>query len=122
MTALTAVPGPFRRAEHQPISVEIKIVRGLFVKSMLCPDAGTVVPQHSHEYDHMSMVAVGRVLVWRDEECLGPFEAPCGILIRAHAMHTFRTLTPGVLIYCIHRVDDDGEPAIVAEHHLNLED
>jgi hypothetical protein len=114
---LSVVPGPFRLAE-QPISVEIKIVRGLFVKSMLVREAGTIVPQHSHTFDHLSMLALGRVLVWAGDVCLGPHEAPCGIQIRAGVKHTFRTLSDLVLIYCIHRTDENGEIPIEEEHHL----
>lgn len=119
--ALTAVPGSFRIAEDQPISIEIKLVRGLFVKSMLCKKAGTIVPQHSHTYDHLSVVAVGRVLVWAGEQCLGPFEAPAGIEIKAGIKHTFRTLDDNTMVLCIHRVGEDGEPEIESEHQLAME-
>lgn len=122
MTQLSVAPGPYRRAENQPSSVEIRLAAGLFVKSMECREIGMLIPQHSHEHDHLSMLAVGRVLVWADDVCLGPFEAPAGILIKANTKHLFKTLTAHVLVYCIHRVDDDGEPAIVAEHHLPMED
>jgi quercetin dioxygenase-like cupin family protein len=122
MTHLSVAPGPYRRAENQPSSVEIRLAPGLFVKSMSCAEVGMLIPQHAHSFDHLSMLAVGRVLVWADGECLGPFEAPAGILIKANVRHLFKTLTPNVLIYCIHRVGEDGEPAIEAEHHLPMED
>jgi hypothetical protein len=122
MTHLSAVPGPYRRLAEQPFSVEVKICDGLFVKSMLVHEAGTIVPQHSHSFDHLSMLAVGRVLVWAGEECLGPFQAPIGILIKAGVPHTFRTLTDNALLYCIHRTDENGEVPIEAEHHLDFEE
>lgn len=121
MVQLNAVPGPYRQAEIQPVSVEVKMCDGIFVKSMHCLEAGMTIPQHRHGFDHLSMLALGRVLVWAGDECLGPHEAPCGILIKAGVAHTFRTLTPNVMIYCIHRTDENGEIPIEAEHHLEME-
>jgi hypothetical protein len=40
-------------------------------------------------------------------------------------MHSFLTLTPGVVLACIHNADHlaaDDEPAVAAHHHLELED
>lgn len=103
---------------EQPPVVEIKLCPGLFVKQMLLLYAGTVVPQHSHAYDHLSMLAVGAVHVWRDDVYLGRFDAPCGILIEKRAKHAFMSIKDGTIIYCIHRVGPDGEPEVIEEHHF----
>ena len=44
-------------AEQQPYGVEIKMADGIFVKQMVLSRAGTMVPQHAHDYDHLSMLA-----------------------------------------------------------------
>lgn len=88
-------------------SVEIKICDNIFVKSMHFVGKHQLVPQHSHNYAHLSMIAVGSVRVWRDEELLGDFVAPRGVMIEAHAKHQFLTLTDETLIYCIHNTDTD---------------
>lgn len=103
---------------EQPPNVEIKMCPGLFVKQMGPLKAGHVVPQHSHAHPHLSMLAVGFVRVWRDDGYLGIFEAPTGILIEAGAKHRFEALMDGTLLYCIHAVDENGEPKIIAEHQL----
>lgn len=82
---------------------------GLFIKSMVLHRVGAIVPQHSHRSAHLSMLAVGSVRVWRDDELLGDFKAPAGILIEASSKHRFLTLTDEVLIYCIHATTDPDD-------------
>lgn len=88
----------------QPSSVEIKICDGIFVKSMEIARKYTMVPQHSHEYDHLSMLAKGSVRVWKDGEFLGDYIAPAGILITKHTKHEFLSLEDDTIVYCIHRL------------------
>lgn len=108
----------FAALTKQPPVVEIKLCPGLFVKQMLIAKAGTFIPQHSHAYPHLSMLAVGAVFVWKNGNPVGRFEAPSGIVIEAGAKHTFAALVDGTLIYCIHRVGADGEPDVLEEHSL----
>lgn len=112
------LPEHFEAAERQPDSVEIKIADGILVKSMLVHRAGTFIPQHAHQFDHLSMLAAGRVRVFGDGELIGEFSAPSGILIKAGVKHAFETLTHGVLIYCIHNIERTGEIEIAEEHAL----
>jgi len=88
------------------------------------PDADTLIPQHSHAYDHLTAIMQGIVRVWRDDEMVGDFMAPATVRIPAHAMHRFLTLTPGCVLACIHNADGllDDEPEVSALHGLDLED
>lgn len=108
----------FHALREQPPLVEISLAPGLFVKQMLIAKAGSWIPQHSHAHGHLSMLAVGAVHVWKDGHSLGRFDAPCGILIEAGCKHTFAALVDNTIIYCIHRVDADGNPEILEEHQL----
>ena len=56
------------------------------------PKAGTYVPQHSHTYDHLSLLASGAMRAWCDGVHLGDFHAPAEIRIVAHAKHIFMAL------------------------------
>lgn len=103
---------------EQPPEVEIRLVQGLFVKQMFLASAGMTVPQHSHAYEHLTMLAWGEVAVWRDGAFLGKFRAPTGIRIAADAKHLIQALVDGTVLYCIHRVGPDGEPEIAEEHHV----
>lgn len=104
---------------EQPALWEHTSVDGVFIKQMLLKDAGTMVPQHAHEYDHTSMVAAGSVRVWIDGELAGDYAAPRPLFIKARAKHTFQSLQPQTLIYCIHNVKRTGRVQIHAEHQLN---
>lgn len=103
---------------EQPPEVSFATEDGIFIKQMYCKDAFTVVPQHSHEYNHVSMLAVGSVRVWSNGKVIGDFKAPCPITIKARTKHTFLTLEPGTTIYCIHNISRTGEVDIHEEHVL----
>lgn len=116
MTSLQ--PVEFFAVEDQPPVVDIKMADGVFIKQMLIKKAGTFVPQHSHTYDHTSMLAVGAARVWEDGKLVGDFIAPAGLLIKAHTKHTFQALVDGTIVYCIHNVSRTGIVDVDEEHQL----
>lgn len=105
-------------AEEQPHGVEIHMADDVFIKQMVIPRAGTFVPQHSHNYDHTSMLAVGSVRAWVDGVLKGDFQAPTGILIEAGTKHTFMALEDNTVLYCIHNVSRTGLIEIDEEHQI----
>jgi len=109
-----------KRAENQPTS-ELVLYAGIYCKLWSVPDRGTLLPQHSHVWDHISLIVQGAVRVWRDEDLIGDFKAPAMIKIEAYALHKFLTLTDNTTIACLHNADHadpEGEPVIAAEHQL----
>jgi quercetin dioxygenase-like cupin family protein len=114
-----------KRAAHQPETIGVTLFGSIYVKTWTVPDRGTLVPQHSHEWDHVSYIVSGVVRVWRDDDELGDFIGPCSVNIPALTPHRFLTLSDGVVLLCIHNADHadpDGEPPIAAENALELED
>ena len=111
-----------KRAPNQPVSVEIKLTDDLFIKTAVVADAGTVVPTHAHTYDHVTLLAYGRMRVEAGGELLGDFTGPTGILIRAGTKHTMTTLTSGVVFACIHALHGTDGVEIDEMHELELED
>jgi len=113
-----------KRAEHQPITVALTIFAGVYAKAYIVPDAGSLLPQHSHKTGHVTAVTAGSVRAWRDDELLGDFHAPALICIPANTMHSFLTLSDNAGLICIHNADhlEDDEPAVAEEHSLDLED
>lgn len=105
--------------------VEWYIDDRIFIKQMLMKDAGIYVPKHSHSYDHCSMLATGSVRVWHGDDLIGDFHAPMPMTVKAGILHTYMSLEPNTLVYCIHpTVGDEVEilerhnsvnPAILAE-------
>lgn len=107
-----------RRAAEQPYSVEFTEAPGIFVKSMHVKERFTYIPQHAHTTAHLTMVAKGEVLLWKDGAFAGRYTAPAGIHIEARVKHLFMTWVDDCLLYCIHRVDGEEGPEIAAEHQL----
>lgn len=108
-----------QRAEHQPETVSVSIYAGIFYKVWRVPDADTLVPQHSHNHDHLTAILQGAVRVWRDDELVGDFIAPSTVKIPAHCKHRFLTLTPRCVFACIHAAGTEN--AVHEEHNLVLE-
>ena len=106
---------------EQPPVWEHTSVDGVFIKQMFLKDAGTLVPQHSHTFDHTSMLAVGSVRVWVEDQFQGDFKAPTPLFIAAKRKHTFQSLEPNTIIYCIHNVGRTGRVQIHAEHQLSAQ-
>lgn len=107
------------RAAQQPYGIEDTTADGVFIKQMAIPVAGTLVPQHSHTYDHTSLLAAGSVRVFKEGSHIGDFRAPKPIVIPAHTKHSFLSLEDNTVIYCIHNVSrQSGQVEIAEEHNI----
>jgi quercetin dioxygenase-like cupin family protein len=101
------------RASCQPIGREYITSDGkTFVKEMDIAEAGTIIPQHSHPYEHISYVARGAVLF--DGRLIRSGTPEAAILVPAFKKHTFQAMEPDTLVLCIH----SGTPVIHEEHEL----
>lgn len=106
------------RAVCQPYGDE-HVVDGVGVKEMRIPKFGTWVPQHSHEYDHISYLAKGRIVISREGESgCSEASAPRAIKIPAGVKHSFMSLEDDVLILCIHNVSRNGTFEVREEHQI----
>jgi quercetin dioxygenase-like cupin family protein len=108
--------------ERQPLSTEIKMLDGIFVKSMVIQRAGDTVPQHSHVYDHISVLIRGSVRVWRDDLDCGEYQAPAGLTIKAFSKHRFMALEDDTAVLCVHDIGTAESVAVADEHHLSEEE
>jgi quercetin dioxygenase-like cupin family protein len=102
----------FRPGLAEPeAEVDVKIAAGLFIRSTTMR-ADTYVPQHSHAHDHVTVIAHGKVRIWRDGQLLGDYSAPGGLIIRAGRTHNFMALERSTVL-CVHRIGHDGLPEIL---------
>lgn len=105
-------------AEQQPISTEIRLADGVFMKTMVIQKAGTAVPQHAHSFDHVSVLVRGSVKIEREGRpdliCL----VPTGITILARVKHLFTALEDDTIILCVHDIGTAEGVAIAEEHHI----
>jgi hypothetical protein len=106
--------------DGQPYGVEIHMSDDIFLKQMVVAHAGTYIPQHSHTYEHTTMVATGSIRVWEDGKLSGDFTAPTGLMIKAGVKHTFLTLEPHTVLYCIHNMHNSRLVSLLEEHQLQL--
>jgi len=84
---------------------------GLYAKEMHIP-AGMAVLKHTHDYDHLSVLAKGKVVVLRGEE-MDIIEGPACLDIKADLIHGIKAITDCVW-FCIHATDEK-DPSKVDE-------
>jgi hypothetical protein len=101
------------RAECQPYGNEYLAADGVWIKEMIIDKAGTIIPQHSHQFDHTSYLARGSVLFEGKR-----YDAPFPIFVPAFKKHTFESLVDNTMVLCIHNVSRHGEVKIHEEHQL----
>lgn len=98
------VPETVAPLSDQPVQ-HIVEAGGIYFRSILLKDAGTVVPQHVHDHDHVTFIGSGRVRGWKDGEWIGDrgpgevFEIPAG------SAHVFQAIAPDTLLACVHDMD-----------------
>jgi quercetin dioxygenase-like cupin family protein len=77
---------------------------GVYAKQMTLP-AGTTALSHSHEHDHMSLLAQGEVLVKTDNSEAERFVAPSVVTIKAGVNHAIYAVVDSSW-FCIHATND----------------
>lgn len=98
--------------------IAIGCVSNIYVRQMRFVHAGDVEFGHSHCFDHLSLLATGRVLCRVNGEGT-EFKAPAMIYIKKDTLHEFVALEDESLVYCIHAlrhgdgVDDIIDPASI---------
>lgn len=107
------VPSP-----DQPPDISISVADEIFVKAIRFKRAAQVFPQHSHKYEHHTVVAQGSIRAWRDGKLLGDFKGLSSLVIPAGAKHTFLSLEPDTLLFCVHNIVRAGEVEVLEEHHI----
>lgn len=80
-------------------------------------ESGTIVPQHSHPYEHVSAIPFGEGEVESDGGINQSFAGPCMFVIPAGVKHLFHFRTRGMLM-CIHNTSRSGEIEVAAEHQI----
>jgi quercetin dioxygenase-like cupin family protein len=76
---------------------------GTYAKQMHLPK-GYVAFSHSHDYDHLSILAKGSVIL-RTDHYTKQYEAPACITIEANTHHQIESLEDAVW-FCIHATEE----------------
>jgi quercetin dioxygenase-like cupin family protein len=77
-------------------------VAGLYFRSVLLKEVGTVIPQHVHPYDHATYIASGKVRLYAGLNLPEDYEAGQAVSIAAHVQHVFVSLAPNTRLCCVH--------------------
>jgi quercetin dioxygenase-like cupin family protein len=98
-------------------NVNIGCVSNLFVRQMHFASAGDMEMGHQHSFDHMTLLAKGKLKVRINDEDT-EFTAPQIIFIKANLQHELTALSENTVAYCIHALRDNStgdilDPAMV---------
>ena len=84
-----------------PPAISIGCVANLYSRMMHFRCAGDVENGHTHQFDHLTLLAKGRLQV-TVEGVVSEFVAPHMIYIRADKNHELIALEDDTVAYCIH--------------------
>lgn len=91
-----------------PDYIEFAEVDDIWVRAYELKKAKSVIAQHVHAHDHITLVSRGSVEGFQDGESLGIFIAPAVVTIPAGKRHAFKALTDDVVLCCLHNLRGTG--------------
>lgn len=83
----------------------ISYVSNVFIRQMTFVKAGDVEPGHVHAFDHITLLASGRLRL-DVPDGVHEFKAPQHIFIKAGVKHKMTALENGTVAHCIHAIRD----------------
>lgn len=104
---------------------DLKLVDNVFVKMHRFVNAGDTHQGHAHVFDHITLLASGKVLMKHDNG-EQEFTAPHLIVTPKSITHQFTALEAGTVFCCIHAirdgdgVDDVASPNLTHEQQWDL--
>ena len=96
---------------NQPV-VHIGCVANLYSRMMLFKKAGDTEIGHTHQFDHLTLLAKGKLKV-TVEGVATEFIAPHMIYIHKDKVHELEALTDETVAYCIHALRDKNNNEIL---------
>jgi quercetin dioxygenase-like cupin family protein len=91
-----------------PNYIEFAEVDDIWVRAYSVAKANTVMAQHTHTHDHITLISSGSIEAWQDGKSIGIFEAPSIVKISAGKKHAFVALTDNVVLCCLHNLRGTG--------------
>lgn len=82
---------------------------GVYAKQMHLPK-GYMAMSHAHNYDHLSILGKGKVIV-RTDDYVKEYTAPACLTIEAHTHHQIEALEDAVW-FCIHATEETDETKV----------
>lgn len=85
--------------------IQLGCVSNLFSRQMHFVRAGDVEQGHTHDFDHLTLLAAGSLRITADGKTTD-FKAPHMIFIHKDKMHELVALEDNTVAYCIHALRD----------------
>lgn len=99
---------------------DLKLVDNVFVKMHRFINAGDTHEGHAHTFDHITLLATGKVLMKHDNG-EQEFTAPHLIVTPKGITHQFVALEPGTVFCCIHAIRDGSDVDDIASQDITPE-
>lgn len=98
------IPNGVKPVDAVP-TIKIVEVGGLYFRSAIFAESGTIIPQHVHDHDHVTFIGSGRFRGWKDGEWIGDRSAGEVFHIQAGASHLFMSLEEHSMLTCVHTIE-----------------
>jgi quercetin dioxygenase-like cupin family protein len=95
----------------QPPKIKLGNVSNLFSRMMHFEKAGDTEQGHTHQFDHLTLLATGKLQITVDG-VVSEFTAPHMIYIRADKNHELVALVDETVAYCIHALSVPETPML----------
>lgn len=99
------------------VQSDIKLVDNVFVKMMHLYFAGDQVHSHTHTFDHITLLAKGRVLM-KAADSEKEHVAPKMIVTPKGIAHEFIALENDCLLCCVHAIRDGDDVDDIAPQNI----
>lgn len=100
-------------------NTKITCVKNLWLRQMFFEKAGDANEGHTHNYDHITLLAHGSVKVHVDGNTT-EFKAPHMIYIQKGKSHFIEALEDGTIAYCVHALRDAESEDILDPDQIPL--
>ena len=91
--------------------IEMGVYGNVWIRKQFYPKKEVVHEGHYHNHDHVSLVAMGKVLVEVEGEKNTVFTAPTFFTVDKNKKHTITALEDNTAVFCIYGlVDEKGNP------------
>lgn len=100
---------------------DLKLVDNVFVKLHHFLDVGDTHQGHAHKFDHITLLASGKVLMKHDNG-EQEFTAPHLIVTPKGVTHQFTALEPNTVFCCIHAIRDGDGVDDIAPQNISPEE
>lgn len=98
---------------------KMSCVKNLWTRQMYFAKAGDANEGHTHNYDHITLLAYGSVKV-HVEGNISEFKAPSMIYIQKGKSHFIEAIEDGTVAYCVHALRDKNTEDILDPEQIPL--